>query len=73
MLIMSFSVMANSELILKFKNKKEKEEWIMWYLDGGGEDQSGYYVMTWNEMIFNLENDRFSKANRLLLSIGKIK
>jgi len=58
--------MANSELILKFKNEQEKKEWMTWYLDGGGEDFSEFYVMSWDELVFHLENDEPEKSGEVI-------
>lgn len=36
------------ELKLKFASKRDAKAWVVWYLDGGGEQVSDYYANTWN-------------------------
>ena len=58
LLLMSFSVTAESELILKFTNTVERQNWKIWYLDRGGESASGFYVIDWTNDYFILESDK---------------
>lgn len=59
--MMSFTLMASTELTLKFDCEKAKQEWITWYLDKGGEDLAGYYVVSWDDGIFDLVNNQHRK------------
>lgn len=36
------------DLTLKFKTKKEAQEWAIWYLDGGGEQIAEYSAVNFN-------------------------
>lgn len=39
------ALQANAyQVTLKFKNKEEARQWVVWYLDGGGEQSSDFYA-----------------------------
>ena len=56
------------ELVLKFKTQEDRAAWIAWYLDGGGEQQAGFYTDTkqsnWlgNDQYLALEFSEFCRT-----------
>ena len=47
------AVQANAyEITLKFPSKYDAEKWVVWYLDGGGEQIADYYANDWNVQDF---------------------
>ena len=54
-LMVSMQAKATFQVVLNFENKSEAFQWYVWYLDGGGEQSSGYMANDWFEA-----KDRFS-------------
>ena len=59
LLLLSLVLLASQanayEITLKFKCKEEAKQWVVWYLDGGGEQSSDYYASDFqlNNLITN--------------------
>lgn len=50
------AVQANAyEVTLQFPSKQDAKSWVVWYLDGGGEQIADYYVNDFN--VGDLVND----------------
>ena len=65
LLVLAMLVSGNSfaknkpthKIILEFKNNKDKDKWLVWYLDQGGEEASGFIVDDWTDNTFQLQDD----------------
>lgn len=43
--MLMLAVQANAyEVTLKFDSKEQAEKWVIWYLDGGGEQIADFYA-----------------------------
>ena len=58
-LLLGFSAMAYAKemITLEFETIASKNAWVVWYLDGGGEDHSRFTVESWDWDTMRLERD----------------
>lgn len=66
--LISTFVYADAFLTLKFENKVNKERWIEWYLDKGGEDCSMFYATDWTNDYMDLISDLVSNERNYVLT-----
>ena len=49
LIILLLAIQANAyEVTFKFENKEEAKKFVIWYLDGGGEQISSFNAEDWN-------------------------
>jgi excisionase family DNA binding protein len=57
-LLTSLGINAKEKtIILEFENVYAKQDWLVWYLDKGGEELSGFLVKDWYGPVFELKKD----------------
>ena len=55
--LLSLNVQAKHMIKLEFDSLEESKKWIVWYLDQGGEEASGFIVENWNIDVMSLKTD----------------
>lgn len=65
LLTMLLAIRANAyDLTLKFSSKEEARQWVVWYLDGGGEQSADFYATDFNVQNLMTNEGQFNNNER---------
>ena len=66
MFLASMGINAKEKtIILEFESVYNKQEWLVWYLDKGGEELSGFLIKDWYGPVFELQKDPLHKGAKI--------